>query len=188
MTTIPGNVALAGLLTLTLILTGCASHAGADPSGANSASQASLTSATAPAGNLDRASGSTVDNAGYPVTAGTASSGAIGASGTAGMSGSGDDAQTEGTGTATRQSTPATPPNSTVLAIEIMPAAGGSTEADATMGASGTSGATGSTASGQSFRVTLRLDDGSTQVVTHSTTPDFRSGDRVHVKGGTIVR
>jgi outer membrane lipoprotein SlyB len=30
------------------------------------------------------------------------------------------------------------------------------------------------------------MDDGSTRVVTQETTPDFRSGDRVNLTGGTI--
>jgi hypothetical protein len=79
-------------------------------------------------------------------------------------------------------------PNSTVLAIEILPASSGITERDSSMGSSGAAGATGSSGSSQSYRVTVRMDDGSTQVVTHGTTPDFRSGDRVNVTGGSIQR
>jgi outer membrane lipoprotein SlyB len=30
------------------------------------------------------------------------------------------------------------------------------------------------------------MDDGSTQVITQETTPDFRSGDRVNLSGGAI--
>jgi len=36
------------------------------------------------------------------------------------------------------------------------------------------------------YRVTLRLDDGSTEIVTQETTPAFRSGDRVTISGGAI--
>jgi outer membrane lipoprotein SlyB len=36
------------------------------------------------------------------------------------------------------------------------------------------------------YRITLRMDDGSTRVVTQETTPDFRSGDRVNLTGGAI--
>jgi outer membrane lipoprotein SlyB len=43
-------------------------------------------------------------------------------------------------------------------------------------------------ASDRVYRVTLRMDDGSTQVVTQETTPDFRSGDRVNHSGGAIQR
>ena len=121
-------------------------------------------------------------------------SGSAGASGMSGMSGStgsgtsgmqedrGERAATGGTTTAK------TVPNSTVLAIEIMPVSGGVTEGDASMGASGTAGATGSTTASPSYRVTVRMDDGSTQVLTHGATPDFRSGDRINVTGGAIQR
>jgi len=50
---------------------------------------------------------------------------------------------------------------------------------------SSTGGATGSSAD-RIYRVTLRMDDGSTQVVTQQTTPDFRTGDRVSLAGGAI--
>jgi len=52
---------------------------------------------------------------------------------------------------------------------------------------SSSGGATASSAgSDPSYRVTLRMDDGSTQVVSQSSTPDFRSGDRVSLSGGII--
>jgi len=59
------------------------------------------------------------------------------------------------------------------------------------MGSSGSAGSTGSSggASGSnSYRVTVRMDDGRSQVITQDTTPDFRSGDRVNVTSGTIQR
>ncbi len=60
--------------------------------------------------------------------------------------------------------------------------------AGAAVGSSG-SGATGSSmASDRVYRITLRMDDGSTQVVTQETTPDFRSGDRVSLNSGVIGR
>lgn len=74
-------------------------------------------------------------------------------------------------------------PNATVLAIEQ---AGASLAGDTAIGATGTAGATGSSQAG--YRITVRLDDGSTQVINHTATPDFRSGERVHVANGAIVR
>jgi outer membrane lipoprotein SlyB len=56
--------------------------------------------------------------------------------------------------------------------------------AGAAVGGSG-SGATGSS-SDKVYRVTLRMDDGSTRVVTQETTPSYRSGDRVNLTGGVI--
>jgi outer membrane lipoprotein SlyB len=41
---------------------------------------------------------------------------------------------------------------------------------------------------GQAYRITLRMDDGSTQVVSQATTPSYRSGDRVNLSGSTISR
>jgi outer membrane lipoprotein SlyB len=58
--------------------------------------------------------------------------------------------------------------------------------AGAAVGSSGSS-ATG-TSSDLVYRITLRQDDGSTQVITQETTPDFRSGDRVNLSGGMIKR
>ena len=106
--------------------------------------------------------------------------------GAAGSSGSGTSSMQDDRGGVASTAAAAAPPNSTVLAIESLPAAIGITEGDASMGASGAAGATGS--SGQSYRVTVRMDDGSTQVVTHNSTPDFRSGDRVNVTSGAIQR
>jgi len=93
--------------------------------------------------------------------------------------------QDDGSGSASTAGAASAAPNSTVLAIEVLPASSGITGGDSSMGSSGAAGATGSS---QSYRVTVRMDDGSTQVVTHGTTPDFRSGDRVNVTGGSIQR
>jgi hypothetical protein len=83
-----------------------------------------------------------------------------------------------------------TSPNATVAAIEVMPRSGSSamegdsSSASAAMGSS-SGGSTGSSPD-RVYRVTLRMDDGSTQVVTQQTTPDFRTGDRVSLTGGAI--
>ena len=94
-------------------------------------------------------------------------------------------------GTGTASSTSAQPqegatsmPNSTVLAIEPVPKSAAATGA---VGSS-TAGTTGSSGAGEAYRITLRMDDGSTQVVTQDAIPDFRSGDRVHVESGVIHR
>jgi outer membrane lipoprotein SlyB len=80
-------------------------------------------------------------------------------------------------------------PNSTVVSIEVIPRqagdAGAGTVAGAAVGGSA-SGSTGSSAAVSVYRITLRMDDGSTRVVTQETTPDFRSGDRVNLTGGAI--
>ncbi len=60
----------------------------------------------------------------------------------------------------------------------------GSSGAAGSTGSSGAAGATGA----NSYRVTVRMDDGSTQVITQDSTPAFRSGDRVSVASGAIQR
>jgi outer membrane lipoprotein SlyB len=69
--------------------------------------------------------------------------------------------------------------------ISIEPLASSSSTGSSAAGATGSAGASGA---GQAYRVTLRMDDGSTQVVSQATTPSYRSGDRVSLSGGTISR
>jgi hypothetical protein len=84
-------------------------------------------------------------------------------------------------------------PNATVVSIDIMPrqgaaATGAGTVAGAAVGGSGSAGATGSSMeTDRVYRVTLRMDDGSTRVVTQETTPDYRAGDRVNLTSGAIL-
>jgi outer membrane lipoprotein SlyB len=64
--------------------------------------------------------------------------------------------------------------------------AGAGSVGAAAVGGSGATGTTGSSSTDRVYRVTLRMDDGSTQVITQETTPDFRSGDRVNLSSGVI--
>ena len=111
------------------------------------------------------------------------SSGAMGTSGSSGTSGA-MGSGTASTAGAQPQESAASMPNSTVLAIEPVPKSAAATGA---VGSS-TAGTTGSSGAGEAYRITLRMDDGSTQVVTQDAIPDFRSGDRVHVESGVIHR
>ncbi|NIA57340.1 hypothetical protein HAV22_27320 [Massilia sp. TW-1] len=120
---------------------------------------------------------------------GTGPAGSSGSSGTAGSSSGYDSAST---GMMQNQGASAMPmsPNATVASIEALPrssssATEGNAGASAAMGSS-SGGATGSSSADRIYRVTLRMDDGSTQVVTQQTTPDFRTGDRVSLAGGMI--
>jgi outer membrane lipoprotein SlyB len=75
------------------------------------------------------------------------------------------------------------------MLIEVVPrpAGPGGGAMDSSMGSSGAAGATGSSAMpDRVYRVTLRMDDGSTRIVTQESTPDFRSGDRVNLTGGML--
>lgn len=187
------SMALAGLLALALITAGCKSMHG--DSGARGSSGASGTTSSDVIKDDGLPTSKPGDTSGSTGTTGTGTGSGTGAepvirdeTGTSGSAGS-------GTGTSGLQddrgntaAASATPANSTVLVIEALPQSRGITEGDSTMGTSGAAGATGSSDSGQSWRVTVRMDDGSTQVVNHSGTPDFRSGDRINVTSGAIQR
>jgi outer membrane lipoprotein SlyB len=80
-----------------------------------------------------------------------------------------------------------------VAAIEVVPRQSASSSSAGAVGAAAVGGSGGSTSSSGTgadrvYRVTLHMDDGSTQVVTQETTPDFRTGDRVNLSGGAIAK
>ena len=163
------SMLLAGLLAVALGTTGCSGMRGGGESSSGTGG------ATGTGASSSYGSGSATDASGNP----TGSSGSTGyeQSGASGAMGS----------TASSAGTPVQPaPNSTVLAIEVIPRASAGSSGSA--GSTGASGSTGSSGSSNSYRVTLRLDDGSTQVLTQDTTPDFRSGDRVKLSEGVIQR
>jgi outer membrane lipoprotein SlyB len=69
-----------------------------------------------------------------------------------------------------------------VMSIEPMPRQGA-------VGGSGTAGTTGSSmGEDKVYRVTLRMDDGTTRVVTQEKAPTYRTGDRVNMRDGVITR
>jgi outer membrane lipoprotein SlyB len=78
---------------------------------------------------------------------------------------------------------PAGAPNALVMLIESMPKQG----AGAAVGGSGTAGTTGSSmGEDKAYRITLRMDDGTTRVVTQEKAPTYRQGDRVNMQDGVI--
>jgi outer membrane lipoprotein SlyB len=78
-------------------------------------------------------------------------------------------------------------PNAVVTVIEVVPHAGA--EGSAAVGGSGTTGATGSSPTAEKmYRITLRMDDGTTRVVTQDKAPTFRNGDRVNMTDGMITQ
>lgn len=156
------SVVLAGLLALAL--TGCSSMRGGSSSGddlgaAPSASMGSgTTGATAAASGVDSASGSMA-------------------------------APPQSTGAAGSATMPGGLPNAVVVSIEVVPRQGGNAAGAGAIGASGTTGTTGSSAAADSiYRITLRMDDGTTRVVTQDQAPSFRGGDRVNMMDGAITR
>ena len=84
-------------------------------------------------------------------------------------------------------------PNSTVSKIEVVPRqTSGTAGTGGTVGSTGSAGSTGTsggTMTGERvYRITLKMDDGATQVVTQETAPSFATGDRVRMSGGAIQR
>jgi hypothetical protein len=111
---------------------------------------------------------------------------------TGGMAGTsaGSMDQSQGASGAAGATAAASSPNATVVSIETVPrqtgaGTGAGSMAGAAVGGS-TAGATGSSMPEQVFRVTLRMDDGSTKVVTQETTPTYRAGDRINLTSGVI--
>ena len=123
----------------------------------------------------------------YPGTPGTGS-------GAGAMGSSASGATAAGTGQATQSGAMAGAPNSTVTNIEVIPRQSGAdtgagTVAGAAVGGSTSTGTTGgSMTSDRVYRITVRMDDGTTQMITQESTPAFSMGDRVRVAGGAIVR
>jgi len=203
------SVVLAGLLALACGLTACSSMRGSgsgsdtyNSSGSSGSSGMSGTgTGTGSGGAGGWGGGTSGGNSG-----GSGQSGSSGGSGTSGSSGDmqkGTGSQGGGSagldsGSAGASGTGATAqtwtPNATVVAIEVVPRALGSDAgaSESAMGSSGMAGSTGSSGDAERsgadriYRVTLRLDDGSTAVITQESTPMFRSGDRVSLAGGMI--
>jgi len=175
------SVFLAGLLALAVGLSACSSWRGGGMGSSGSSGTSGETGSSGTATGTSSSSGSS-GSSGTSGTSGSSSAyDSSGTSGTAGMSGSSGMMQERGANAA------ATTPNATVAAIEVMPRSGGTTMDGETAGAMGSSagGTTGSSPD-RVYRITLRMDDGSTQVVTQQTTPDYRTGDRVSLAGGVI--
>jgi len=158
------SVLLAGLLGITMALGGCSS------TGTGSSGPATATT-----------SGSAVSQGG-------------GAGATASTSDSGTSASATDTsaayGSGGSSAVSAAAPNSTVTSIEVVPRSTDSMAGASTaVGGSGTGGSTASaTGAERMYRISLRMDDGRTQVVTQEWAPTFSTGDRVHMNSGVIQR
>jgi hypothetical protein len=168
------SVVLAGVLALALA--GCGSMRGSKMPEDSAGATSSGTSSTMGSG----ASSTSSTGSGASST-GTASSegGAGSMAGTA--SGSTASPQTQQMPGSAPPAAGTTAPNAMVMAIEAVPKQG-----TGAVGGSGT-GTTGSSMGEEKmYRVTLRMDDGTTTVVTQATPPTFRMGDRVNMTDGTI--
>ena len=78
--------------------------------------------------------------------------------------------------------------SATVQSIETVPRGMDQGSADMQPGTSGTAGSTSGAADNMLYRVTLRLDDGTTRTFMQNTQPAFQIGDRVSVQKGVMQR
>ena len=78
--------------------------------------------------------------------------------------------------------------SATVQSIVTVPRGMDQGSADMQAGTSGTSGSTSGAADNMLYRVTLRLDDGTTRTFMQNTQPVFQIGDRVSVQKGVMQR
>ena len=76
----------------------------------------------------------------------------------------------------------------TVQSIETVPRSTEQGSADMQAGTSGTAGTTSGAAGNMRYRVTLRLDDGTTRTFVQNTQPAFQIGERVTVQKGVMQR
>jgi len=111
----------------------------------------------------------------------------MGEGGAAGATTDSATAGAQGSSSAGSATAASASPNATVVSIETVPRPASGISGAGAVGAAAVGGsASGSMSSDRVYRVTLRLDDGSTEIVTQETTPAFRSGDRVTISGGAI--
>ncbi|MEG0881169.1 MAG: hypothetical protein RSH52_07890 [Janthinobacterium sp.] len=78
--------------------------------------------------------------------------------------------------------------SATVQSIETVPRSMDQGSADMQSGTSGTAGTTSGATGNMLYRVTLRLDDGTTRTFVQNTQPAFQIGERVTVQNGVMQR
>ena len=154
------SVLLAGLLAM--VLAACSGMRGGESAGPMAGTGTMGMTGT------DSGTATRIDNGDGMATA-TDPAGARGVTGAAGTTGAG----VAGTGAAGASTGT---PNSTVTSIEVIPLQAGAA-------------ATGATMTGErGYRITLRMDDGRSQVITQQWAPAFTTGERVRMENGAIQR
>lgn len=78
--------------------------------------------------------------------------------------------------------------SATVQSIDAVPRGMDQSSGDMQAGTSGTAGTTSGATGSMMYRVTLRLDDGTTRTFVQNTQPAFQIGDRVSVQRGVMQR
>jgi hypothetical protein len=181
------SVVLASLLALALA--GCSTTGGSDTGGGATGSGTG-SSGGGSMGSGSGASGTSGSmGSGTSAPSGSATSEGSSGGGMAGTGSAGAASQQAGqtpSGTSGAMGSQTAMPNAVVTVIEVVPHAG---DGSAAVGSSGTTGATGSSATREKmYRITLRMDDGTTRVVTQDKAPTFRNGDRVNMTDGVITQ
>lgn len=165
-----------------LALAGCASERSGEPSGSSSTSSntPSDTSSYTPgsSGSGSQSNQSSTTGTMTSGSSGTAATG--GASSGSGMSGSGSGLSTSGAMASSSQS--AQTSYGVVQAIDQMQ------RQDVGVGSAGAAAAGGSVGmpTDKVYRVTVRMDDGSNQMVVVDSMPSYKIGDRVRYNNGTL--
>jgi hypothetical protein len=160
---------------------GTTGNAGTTASMASGTGSSGTTGTTGSMGTATAGTGSAGQSTTGTSTGATSGS-AMGAMGTTGST----TASTMGSA-----STPPGTPNSTVASIDVVPRPSGRTGMGTVAGAAvgGATGTAGTTMTGDRvYRITLRMDDGTTQSITQEGAPAFRPGERLRVINGVILR
>ena len=168
-------------------LAGCASDRMSGDTSSNTSSSAD-SGYTAPGGNAasssagtsspsSRTSGETGSSTAGTGSSGTGSTGSTGSSSTGSM-GSSSTGSTSGMGGSTAQTS-----YGTVQAIDQMQRQDVGVGA---MGAAAAGGAMAGSPTDRVYRVTVRMDDGSSQLIVVDSMPPYKIGDRVRYNNGTL--
>lgn len=166
----------------TLLLTGvlctllAACHSTDDTAMARSASGETY---AAPAGTTPASS--TAGTAGAATTATTATGNAMSSNVSSNMSNNAGSDMDQGQSSLNISS-------ATVQSIDAVPRGMDQSSGDMQAGTSGTAGTTSGATGSMMYRVTLRLDDGTTRTFVQHTQPAFQIGDRVSVQRGVMQR
>ena len=78
--------------------------------------------------------------------------------------------------------------SATVQSIDAVPRGMDQSSGDMQAGTSGTAGTTSGATGSMMYRITLRLDDGTTRTFVQNTQPAFQIGDRISVQRGVMQR
>ncbi|KAB8058993.1 hypothetical protein GCN74_14165 [Janthinobacterium sp. FT14W] len=127
----------------------------------------------------------------YAAPAGATPQTSVPASPTAGTAADTGGAMSSSTGSDTRNDMSQSSMNissATVQSIVTVPRSMDQGSADMQSGTSGTAGSTSGAAGNMLYRVTLRLDDGTTRTLMQNSQPAFQIGDRVSVQKGVMQR